>query len=498
MHECRTSKYHDTCKSNVDQETPLRLIDVGKEGDRHVTLSQDHGVVDYVALSYCWGGPQDVVLTAEDVEQAVFAFEYWTLPATIQDAITITRKLGISYLWIDALCIIQRGDDGKDFAFQGPKMDSIYGSAYITIAAAGTSSVNDGFLNSHKIQGSKYYVATVPYELVSKERGTIMFSTRNRKREYEAEPLLSRCWTLQERILSPRVLSFHSDHLTWNCRNSHHSSDGLFWPVTDLDYLLPSIIPFEFFMHVDKPTTKIPEFWRLCVEDYSNRFRSVETDKLVALAGVARRIHKQTGDVYLAGLWKSDIMKQLCWSTDNECNQSFVRPSRYLAPSWSWVSLDSKINVAKFIDNDFYWRAHLVDVKTILFDESSPFAEVTDGWLVLRGQVKQARTMDKHGNWVPMSFSNDNARRAAESNATTSIRSYLSSIMDGGCAVDTRQFCELYWLWLFSDQSKTFLLLLEPTPQETIFIRVGWIELKVGEVDFEWFDDAETQDITIL
>jgi hypothetical protein len=59
----------------------------------------------YAALSYCWGGPQNIKLTREN-------FNIWTnqgisvevLPPTLKDAVETTYMLGCSYLWVDVLC----------------------------------------------------------------------------------------------------------------------------------------------------------------------------------------------------------------------------------------------------------------------------------------------------------------------------------------------------------------------------------------------------------
>src|ERR1043166_8196668 len=46
------------------------------------------------------------------------------LPQNFQDATNITRQLGLRYLWIDAICIIQ--DSPHDWAKEAGKMSNIY------------------------------------------------------------------------------------------------------------------------------------------------------------------------------------------------------------------------------------------------------------------------------------------------------------------------------------------------------------------------------------
>lgn len=67
-----------------------------------------------------------------DKMQAGIGFE--SLPALFQDAIVTTQKLGIQYLWIDSLCIIQDSED--DWQAESAKMGSVYRNAKVTIAAS--------------------------------------------------------------------------------------------------------------------------------------------------------------------------------------------------------------------------------------------------------------------------------------------------------------------------------------------------------------------------
>lgn len=67
-----------------------------------------------------------------------------TLPQNFQDAIITVRTLGLRYLWIDALCIIQ--DSAQDWEHEAAQMGTVYNSAYLTIAATSASSSSNGFL----------------------------------------------------------------------------------------------------------------------------------------------------------------------------------------------------------------------------------------------------------------------------------------------------------------------------------------------------------------
>ena len=92
---------------------PKRVIEIDQTSPSlRAWLSTDAPAAPYVALSYCWGGDQ----MAKTVKSRVTDYEkdipLHTLPQTIQDAIVVTRGIGLRYLWVDAMCIIQ--DDGDD------------------------------------------------------------------------------------------------------------------------------------------------------------------------------------------------------------------------------------------------------------------------------------------------------------------------------------------------------------------------------------------------
>lgn len=96
----------------------------------------------YVALSYCWGpSKQPMALTADMLKLDIVVFSLKSLPQTIQDAVTVTRRLGFKYLWVDSMCIVQEGDEGNDYHEECAKMDQVYGNATITITASFSNSV---------------------------------------------------------------------------------------------------------------------------------------------------------------------------------------------------------------------------------------------------------------------------------------------------------------------------------------------------------------------
>lgn len=114
MQDCLLN--HEQCPRPDSSFIPTRLIDVGKDDGKqsiHVHLTSGEKA-PYAALSYCWGRSQPVTTNTLNINGMLRGIATSTLPQTILDAITVTRKLGLRYLWADALCIIQDSASEKD------------------------------------------------------------------------------------------------------------------------------------------------------------------------------------------------------------------------------------------------------------------------------------------------------------------------------------------------------------------------------------------------
>ena len=151
LREC--VREHSRCRPSFPIRWPTRLIDVGSPNSLQdpylvVTSNTDTAIDRYAALSHCWGTPQApysgmyFATVKQNIEQFIDGVGIVLLPKTFQDAITVTRKLKIRYLWIDALCIIQ--DDEEDWAREAVEMNSVYGNAYVTIVATSSNSDHEG------------------------------------------------------------------------------------------------------------------------------------------------------------------------------------------------------------------------------------------------------------------------------------------------------------------------------------------------------------------
>ncbi|KAG7409732.1 hypothetical protein Forpe1208_v010998 [Fusarium oxysporum f. sp. rapae] len=137
------NRSHPICKEFQPRQSkwrPTRLIHVGSKS-QHPRLIIPSVPVPYIALSYCWGTDNTVTLTEATLTPFQNEIPLASLPTTIRDAISTTRDLGYEYLWVDALCIIQ--DSKPDWIKESSQMGSMYGSAALTLAAAGTSSVQN-------------------------------------------------------------------------------------------------------------------------------------------------------------------------------------------------------------------------------------------------------------------------------------------------------------------------------------------------------------------
>jgi Heterokaryon incompatibility protein (HET) len=144
----RCRKYHPNCAKDQRSILPTRVMDVSPSANvRMVRLLKvnDGDASDCAALSYVWGVRNRCILTSSCLEAYERAIDLASLPKTMKDAICITRQIGLKYLWVDGLCIIQ--DSESDKATEVSSMRHYYRNALVLIAASKAAAVEDGFLD---------------------------------------------------------------------------------------------------------------------------------------------------------------------------------------------------------------------------------------------------------------------------------------------------------------------------------------------------------------
>ena len=307
---------HPECTSLVKApkggaKLPTRVVDVGYlNGSQHIRLFETSDQVGkWIALTYCWGIDPFLRTTSQNIEALKREIEFSSLPQTLQDAVIITRQLGIRYLWIDALCILQ--DSELDWQAESANMPTIYTNAYVTIAAVGAQNSHQGMLNP------RGWVAEQPDSCTVRLNRKSVVNFRMPINHLTCVDFLSRrAWCLQEKVLSPRVLSFGSSQMTFTCSQSHltegnYLRDGqekrdLMTAKNELYLRVAQVSRDQFgtnlFYHV--ALRKLHKCWYGILADYTQRTLTFPKDKLIAISGVADYIRRETSYEYLAGIWK--------------------------------------------------------------------------------------------------------------------------------------------------------------------------------------------------
>ncbi|KAF2995395.1 hypothetical protein E8E13_004489 [Curvularia kusanoi] len=228
------------------------------------------------------------------------------LPKTFRDAAYFCWKLGIRYIWIDALCILQ--DSEKDWNEATVYMAGTYEGAVVTIAASWSSSSNDGCF----AQATTKLVGTALAESGLYIAAPLLhFPDEIGQEDPFRWPLLSRAWVFQERKLSPRVLHFGRDQLFWEC-DSRFTSEGAIKSLSDPYGDLSESSSRSRFRYINPGDPK--REWRNAVEYYSRLKLTYEKDRLPAIAGYVRRMQeRRPGDVYIAGMWLNSLLSDLDW-----------------------------------------------------------------------------------------------------------------------------------------------------------------------------------------
>lgn len=317
------------------------------------------------------------------------------LPKTIKDAIYITRQLRIRYLWIDAYCIIQDSADDKSAEIR--KMASIYKNSFLAIEASSASSSNAGFLSPDR----RERLWPLPIRLPDTEYGTVLLRYHTDSCLTARDmPIDKRAWTLQERYLSSRRISFPSDiaNIIWECKQATLPDRGALWKPKYRQ--LPRINAKELSESDTTPIRRCMHRWTKILSDYSKRALTVRADKLPAIGAIAMEFYSFWGGDYFCGLWGQFLAPQLLWYCSEISKDRSYWMSRhpYRAPSWSWASSDQPIRLRSHL----YVRLQqleILEVHVELTDPNYTFGEVKYASLRTRGLLKLVMLcgVEEHG-----------------------------------------------------------------------------------------------------
>ena len=340
MLECLVT--HTQCARKTPSSLPMRVIDVGRVDSLEdpYLLESSGQVAPYLALSYCWGTGKRFVSTQDSISRRREGFMLAELPETLRDAILVTRRLGVRYLWVDALCIIQ--DDDDDWQSESSNMRAIYRNASFVISASDASHSDSGMFYDRTalIASSDDFSAKNAALYIREDPLSRKYWTSHRQ-----HPLSERAWALQERFMATALLHFSRQRLYWECRTQNIFEDGERrdnHPITK-----------DLGRSTDVKQSTDERDWYHLVSLYLQRQLTYNTDKLAAIAGLATEFEEQGWcSGYSVGLWRSDILRGLLWTTgDNyeDAEQFAKREINPLFPSWSWASYDKS-----FVSWDLY------------------------------------------------------------------------------------------------------------------------------------------------
>lgn len=137
-------EHYRQCRQS-QAELPTRLLDIALARSGFVKLIEPRrkSFGRYVALSYCWGDGKSLLTTKDTLQTRLSGVRLCELPRTIRDAVWVCRALDCVYLWVDCLCIIQ--DSVQDWQCESSQMGRVYANAFVTIAAASSSTADAGF-----------------------------------------------------------------------------------------------------------------------------------------------------------------------------------------------------------------------------------------------------------------------------------------------------------------------------------------------------------------
>lgn len=352
---------------------PTRVVDLGELDDpNQIRLINTGGATgQYMTLSHRWGSNgllHPVKLTKDNLDGYCRAIPYSTLTQTFKDAFKICHNLGIRYIWIDALCIVQ--DDEADWEREAMRMGEIFEGSVCTIAA----------VDSLDAQGEMDHGLFMPrcrprmsIEMPCLEDANMKQDIRleNIRRRFdlavEGSRWSERGWVFQEKALSRRMVYYTKDQLFWTCTEACHDEQNTEYEFSSQrkTVLMLGCKSSEDELSSEKEAplanlrTSVHASWgssmntgfREVFENYSRSKFTHWSDRTVAINSLFSRIEKHSGILFRAGISSTTAARDLLWeplrpheseanseeTTDEACKRQYL-------PSWSWLSHNGPIS----------------------------------------------------------------------------------------------------------------------------------------------------------
>ncbi|KAL7938435.1 heterokaryon incompatibility domain-containing protein [Trichoderma chlorosporum] len=414
-----TSTHKQCARPPTKRQLPLRLVDVMPDQQPHiysgdVLTRKDFRAMDieaappariistkslpldirYMTLSHRWGNSPSIILNSTTAATLLnsnipLALLESSNAKLFRHAMYVTKCLGIRYLWIDSMCIMQ--DDDSEKAKEIALMGEIYYNSSLNISATDSTSGADGLIFQRDVL--KTTPCQVSLQLSGRNEPLDLVAFHNKVLvESDEGELNRRGWVLQERILSPRVLHFTKPRIFWEC-NSLLASDirPLGEPIDpassgDMRGVLSASYQAAL------PANKMMALWYDVVRQYSATSLSFSGDRLLAVSALAERysiVGLQPPKEYVAGIWTSHLPLALLWrripQTESLSISQKDASRERIAPTWSWAALTCAIESADMIN--LYPNIAIVEVSDIQRRSASLFDGVTGGRLRIRGQM---------------------------------------------------------------------------------------------------------------
>ena len=338
--QCRVTASGTTQFDARDVLLPTRCIDILQPQICLRDTSAIRG--SYVVLSHRWGNAtEESKTTTSNFDRRTNGRDLDSLPQMFEDAICITKSLGIRYLWIDSLCIVQSGDDGADWLKEATQMARYYQQSILTISAPSSTPLRGmlaprserpfqsllrlPYRNSKNIQEGYFYLYRPTHR-----------SSQSYLKDVRESELLSRGWIFQEWFLSRRIIYYTPRELFFECQAET--------PRSERQQRMTVTHKHDLALRTQFRSSGFDHWYRL-VELYSKtNLTRPEKDHIIALSGIAQEFRevirantkapKLVSLKYVSGLWLEDLHHGLLWQTTGQeqklCNCG--------APSWSWAA----------------------------------------------------------------------------------------------------------------------------------------------------------------